>query len=141
MIQPPTPCPKKKMAKYSHTKIERQKEKTEAARGTHGCGMWKNIRKGAESFFGHVLYALGEGFHIQFWNDSWSSPTSLKELYPEQFACAMDKEARISYMVDIAPNGGGRSWNLLFCCEFQDWEMARFYAFFVHISSKIPKGG
>ena len=37
---------------------------TRDVRGTHGCGMWKNIRKGAESFFGHVLYA-GEGFRIK----------------------------------------------------------------------------
>ena len=91
---------------------------TRVVRGTHGCGMWKNIRKGVESFFGHVLYVVGEGFRIWFWHDPWSSPTPLKELYPELFACVVDKEARISDMVDIAPDGGDRSWNLLFRCEF-----------------------
>ena len=35
----------------------------------------------------------------------------------------MDKETRISDMVDIAPVGGDRSWNILFCHEFQDWEI------------------
>ena len=35
-------------------------------RGTHGCGMWKNIRAGAGSFFRHVEYAVGEGHHICF---------------------------------------------------------------------------
>ena len=49
---------------------------------------------------------------IRFWHDPWSSPTSLKDLYPEIFACAVDKEASISDMVDTAPDGGGRSWNL-----------------------------
>ena len=44
-----------------------------------------------------------------FWHDPWSSPTHLKELYLELFACAVDKEARIFDMVDIAPNGGDRS--------------------------------
>ena len=39
---------------------------TRAIRGTHGYGMWKNIRKGVESLFGHVLYATGEGSRIQF---------------------------------------------------------------------------
>ena len=53
----------------------------------------------------------------------------------------MDKEARISDMVDIAPDGGDRSWNLLFHRVFQDWETTRFYAFIAHISSKIPVGG
>ena len=72
--------------------------------------------------------------------DPWVSPTSLKELYPKMFACVVDKEARIFDTVVIAPDGGDRSWNLLFRCEFQDWEMARFYAFFAHISFKIPRG-
>ena len=39
---------------------------TRAIRGTHGYGMWKNIRKEAKSFFGHVLYATGEGSHTRF---------------------------------------------------------------------------
>ena len=74
--------------------------------------MWKNIRKGAKSFFGHVLYAVGEGFHISFWYDPWSSPTALKDLYPAMFAIVVDKIAMIFDMVDYAPDGGGRSWNL-----------------------------
>ena len=82
---------------------------TRVVRGTHGCGIWKNIRKGAESFFGQVLYAAGEGFHIRFWHDPWSSPTALKDLYPAMFAIAANKEAMIYDMVDFAPDGGGRS--------------------------------
>ena len=85
---------------------------TRVVRGTHGCGMWKNIRERAESFFGHVLYAAGEGFRIRFWYDPWSSPTALKDLYPAMFAIVVDKIAMISDMVDYAPDGGGRSWNL-----------------------------
>ena len=42
---------------------------TRVVRGTYGCGMWKNIRKGAEIFFGHVLYATDEDFCIRFWHD------------------------------------------------------------------------
>ena len=71
--------------------------------------MWKSIRKGVESFFGHVLYAAGEGFHIRFWHDPWNSPTTLKDLYPAMFAIAANKEAMIYDMVDFAPDGGGRS--------------------------------
>ena len=39
---------------------------TRVGKGSQGCGMWKNIGKGAESFFGHVLYVVGEGLHIRF---------------------------------------------------------------------------
>ena len=74
-------------------------------RGTHGCGLWKNIRKGADNFFSHVVYAAGEGNHIRFWHDPWSGPIPLKELYPELFACAMVQEALISDIVIFAPDG------------------------------------
>ena len=103
--------------------------------------MWKNIRKGAKSFFGHVLYAAAEGFRIRFWYDPWSSPTALKNLYPAMFAIVVDKAAMNSNMVEFASNGGGRSWNLHFRCAFQDWEIGIFDYFFVHISSKLPRGG
>ena len=56
-----------------------------------------------------MLYAAGEGICIRFWHDPWSSSISLKDLYLEMFACVVDKEARISDMVDIAFDGGGRS--------------------------------
>ena len=71
--------------------------------------MWKNIRKGAESFFGQVLYAAGKGFHIRFWHDPWNSPTTLKDLYAAMFAIAANKEVMISDMVDFALVGGDRS--------------------------------
>ena len=102
--------------------------------------MWKNIRKGAESFFGRVLYVVGEGFPIKFWHDPWSSPSALKVLYPALFAIAMNKEAMVSEIVDYASDGGGRSWNLRFRRAFQDWETEIFYDFFAYISSKLPGG-
>ena len=58
-------------------------------RGTHGCGLWKNFRKGVDNFFGHVVYTVGEGNRIQFWHDPWSGPISLKELYPKLFVCVV----------------------------------------------------
>ena len=91
--------------------------------------MWKNIRIGAESFFGNVLYATDKGFYIRFWHDPQSSPSALKDLYPKMFVVAVDKAAMISDMVECAPDGGGRSWNLCFRCAFQDWETGIFYDF------------
>ena len=91
------------------------------------CGMWKNIRKGALNFFVHVVYAAREGLRIRFWYNLWSGPISLKDLYMDLFACAVAQEALISDLVFTALDGGGRSWNLLFCHDFNDWELERFY--------------
>ena len=92
------------------------------------CG--RTLGRGFESFFGQVLYAAGKGFRIRFWHDPWSRPTTLKDLYPAMFAIVVDKIAMISDMVDFAPDGGGRSWNLRFHHAFQDWETWIFYDFF-----------
>ena len=97
-----------------------------------------NIMKGADNFFGHVVYAVGEGNHIRFWHDPWSGPTPLKELYPELFACVVVQEALISDMVIFAPNGGGRDF--LFRRNFNGWELRRFYSFYEHVSARIPTG-
>ena len=113
---------------------------TRVVRGTHVCGLWKNIRKGANNFFGHVVYAVGEGNRIRFWLDPWSGPTPLKELYPKLFACVVVQEALISDMVIFALDGGGRSWNFLFRRNFNEWEMWRFYSFYEHVSARIPTG-
>ena len=43
-------------------------------------------------------------------------------------------------MVIFAPNGGGRSWNFLFRCNFNEWELWRFYSFYEHVSARIPSG-
>ena len=53
---------------------------TRAVRRTHGCELWKNIRKGANNFFSHVGYVAGEGNRIRFWHNPWSGPTPLKEI-------------------------------------------------------------
>ena len=64
----------------------------------------------------------------------------MKELYPELFVCAVVQEALIFYMVIFALDGGGRSWNFLFRCNFNEWELRRFYSFYEHVSARIPSG-
>ena len=76
--------------------------------------MWKNIRKGAESFFGHVLYVAEEGLRIQFWYDLWCGHIPLKDLYPDLFSRAIGKEAWISELISISPDGGSKSRNIQF---------------------------
>jgi len=68
-------------------------------RGTNGCGMWKNIRAGAESFFRLFEYVVGEGHRVRFWNNPWNGPIPLKDPYPDIFACSVSKETWIFDLV------------------------------------------
>jgi hypothetical protein len=37
--------------------------------GSHGVGLWKNIRKGWSLFCSHTRFILGHGSRIRFWYD------------------------------------------------------------------------
>ena len=76
-----------------------------------------------------MVYVVGEVSRILFWHNPWSGSTSLKELYPELFVCAIVQESLIFDLIFYALDSGGRSWNLLFGCDFNDWETGRFYSF------------
>jgi hypothetical protein len=39
--------------------------------GSHGVGLWKNIRKGWSLLCSHTGLILGNGFRIRFWDDVW----------------------------------------------------------------------
>ena len=43
-------------------------------------------------------------------------------------------------MIIFAPDGGGSSWNFLFRRYFNEWELRRFYSFYVHVTARIPSG-
>ena len=37
--------------------------------GAFGVGLWKNIRKGWETFKGFTRFVVGDGTRISFWHD------------------------------------------------------------------------
>jgi hypothetical protein len=48
--------------------------------GAFGVGLWKNIRKGWDTFSGFVRFEVGIGLR-QFWHDLWCENTILKEVF------------------------------------------------------------
>ena len=42
---------------------------TKACRRAHGCGLWRSISEGRESFAKHFFFVVGDGSRILFWHD------------------------------------------------------------------------
>ena len=53
--------------------------------GPYGVGLWKNISRGWPFFSRHILYDIGDGSRVKFWQDRWCGETSLAVSYPDLF--------------------------------------------------------
>ena len=78
---------------------------TKVCKRTHGCGLWRSIQKGWESFSKHLSFVVGEGTHIRFWHDRWIGDNTLKDLYLELFVCSVAKDACISEVLWLLEGG------------------------------------
>ena len=107
----------------------------------HGCGLWRSISDGWESFSRHVSFVLGNGSLILFWHDKWTGDNSLKSLYPQLFVFSANKEAYIFEMLSPLVGDNDRVWSLRFYREFNDWELAASYSLLHFIQTRIPRGG
>ena len=114
---------------------------SKVCRRTHGCGLWRSIDEGWESFSKHLSFVVGEGTHIRFWHDRWIGDNTLKDLYPNLYVCsAVVKDACISEVLWMPQRGTIRVWDLRIYRAFEDWELATSYSLLQLIQTHIPRG-
>ena len=63
--------------------------------GPYGVGFWKNISRGWPSISSYILYDVGDGSRVKFWQDYWCGETPLTVHFLELFRFCLDKEASV----------------------------------------------
>jgi len=96
--------------------------------GAFGVGVWKNIRKGWDSFSRFTRSVMGDGSKISFWHDLWCGDTALKVAFPSLFGIARLKDAIVAN--NLEQLGDSFQWNVIFIREAHDWEVDVFASFF-----------
>jgi hypothetical protein len=108
--------------------------------GSHGVGVWKNIRKGWDAFQQYVSFEVGNGSRVSFWHDVWCGERPLKNVFPALFTIACAKEAMVEENMGIV--NGYIHWNVLFLRPVHDWELEEVSRFFeVLYAHQIKHGG
>uniref|UniRef100_A0A2N9FQN7 Reverse transcriptase zinc-binding domain-containing protein n=1 Tax=Fagus sylvatica TaxID=28930 RepID=A0A2N9FQN7_FAGSY len=101
-----------------------------------------------DAAFGKDFLRLGSFYSKWSWLLAWVNSVLmingvgmlLKALFPSLFACSTSQSASIDSCLLSSGVGEGRSWNITFLRDFNDWEVDEVLAFFTFIYSKIPAG-
>uniref|UniRef100_A0A2N9G8A9 Reverse transcriptase zinc-binding domain-containing protein n=1 Tax=Fagus sylvatica TaxID=28930 RepID=A0A2N9G8A9_FAGSY len=107
-------------------------------RGTHGCSLWKGILSRWDIFHHHVKLVAGLGSRTLFWHDHWCGDIPLKVRFPVLFSCSSSQSASVASCLYSSNDGAGRSWNITFIRDFNDWEIEEVLAFFTFIHANVP---
>jgi hypothetical protein len=87
------------------------------------------------NFFG-LRYEMDPS--VRFWTNIWCGDHSLKDLYSDLFALAVDKEASIASYLDQSSKLEVRHWNPHFSHSLQDWELESADSFFKVLYVNAP---
>ena len=82
---------------------------------------------------------VGDGTWLKFWHDRWCGDMPLKEVYPEFFSIALDRN--VSVVADLMSHGNGMiHWDVLFTRSVQDWELESISSFMDLLYSTSVQG-
>jgi hypothetical protein len=104
-----------------------------------GVELWKNVRKGWETFSGYTRFKMGDGTRISSWHDLWVQNMTLKAAFPALFGIAATKVASIVNNLEFL--GGSNQWNVSFAREVHDWKVDVFASFYQMLHSVIVRKG
>jgi hypothetical protein len=108
--------------------------------GAFGVGLWKNIKKGWESFTGYTRFDVGDGTRTSFRHELWCGDLALKVDFPLLFGIACEKDTFVVNNLEFL--GISNQWNVNFTREAHDWEVDVFASFLkVFHSVQVRKGG
>ena len=91
---------------------------------------------GWELFAKYLNFEVRAGKNVRFWIDVWCIDCTLKDLFPDLYSLAPDKEALVASYLSIS--GDKHHWNLQFTHDFQDWELASVDGFFYLLYDNVP---
>ena len=94
---------------------------TREVREGFGVGFWEEIRKEGAILQNRVVFFVGNGRSVKFWNDIWCGNFALCNSFPSLYAFASSKEARVVELWD--PSGEEGVWSPSFSRPFNDWEV------------------
>ena len=106
--------------------------------GPYGVGLWKYISWGWPSFSRHILYDIGDGSRVKFWQDRWCGETSLAVSYPELFRFSQDQEVSVAEVMKF--NNGILFWDVSFFRGVHARELVALANFMDTIYGALVKG-
>ena len=113
---------------------------TRDLRGGYGTSLWKEIRKEWLGFIQNVVFPLGDGRRINFWNDVWCGEETLSSSFPSFFSLALNKEAKVANIWESREGAG--CWPPTFIRPLNDWELEEMIRFLqtLHDQNFCPTG-
>ena len=106
--------------------------------GPYGVGLWKNSSQGWPSFSCHILYDIGDGSRVKFWQDRWCGENSLAVRYPNLFRFCRNKDANVAELMMSA--NGVLFWDVRFVRGVHAWDLEAMSDFMVTIYGSPIRG-